>query len=64
MESSKKQSFAGQRCPAQGRRRCREYKAIHEENFLSSWLREDGKSKMKEDQEVEKEDETVVERTV
>ena len=30
----------------------REFQAMREENFLSSWLREDGKSKMKVDQEV------------
>ena len=29
----------------------REYKAMHEENFLGSWLREDWKSKTKEDKE-------------
>ena len=29
-----------------------EYKAMHEENFLSSWLREHGKSKTTEDKEV------------
>ena len=53
----------------------REHKAMHEENFLCSWLREDVKSKTKEDKEVRKdvgkkgkrgrerkEDETVVKR--
>ena len=30
----------------------REYDATHVEDFLSSWLREDGKSKTKEDKEV------------
>ena len=30
----------------------REFKAMHEENFLGSWLRKDSKSKTKEDQEV------------
>ena len=52
-----------------------EYKAVHEENFLGSWLREDGKSKTKEDKEIredvgrrgkrvreKEEDETVVKR--
>ena len=33
----------------------REYKAMHEENFLSSWLREYGKGKTKRDLEVDKE---------
>ena len=53
----------------------REYKAMHEENFVGSWLREDGKSKTREDIEVredvgkkgkrdreKEEDETVVGR--
>ena len=33
----------------------REYKATQEENFLSSWLREDVKSKTKRETEVDKE---------
>ena len=35
----------------------REYKAMHEENFLSSWLREDGKDKEESIMEVDKETE-------
>ena len=33
----------------------REYEAMHEENFLNSWLREDGKGKTKREVEVDKE---------
>ena len=47
----------------------REYKAMQENNFLSSWLREDGKGKTKREMEVDKEvtenkgeDEMVVKR--
>ena len=40
----------------------REYKAMHEENFLSSWLREDGKGKTKREMEVDKEVEDVVKK--
>ena len=35
----------------------REYKAIHEENFLSSWLREDGREKEERMVEVSNENE-------
>ena len=43
--------------PCQGKKgdTIREYKAMHEENFLSSWLREDGKGKTRRDMEVDKE---------
>ena len=33
----------------------REYKAMHEENFLSSWWREDGKGTTKGEMEVDQE---------
>ena len=36
----------------------REFEAMHEENFLRNWLREDWKSKTKEDKEV-REDEGI-----
>ena len=32
---------AGQKCPRNKCEKVREYKAMHEEMFLSSWLRED-----------------------
>ena len=35
----------------------REFQAMHEENFLSSWLREDGKNKEERIMEVDKETE-------
>ena len=46
MEPRKKGKIAGKRCNA----KVREYNAMHEENFLSSWLREDleGKEERKE----------------
>ena len=38
----------------------REYKAMHEENFLSSWVREDVEDKKERKMEVDKESEEVV----
>ena len=50
MEFFEKQSFARQRCLAQGEGDAiREYEAVHEENFFGSWFREDWNSKTKED---------------
>ena len=57
MESRKKQSFARQRSVLLQEEgdTIREYKAMPEENFLSSWLREDGKGKTKREVEKDKE---------
>ena len=41
--------------PKEGGDGIREYKAVHEENFLSSWLRKDGKNKEEIIMEVDKE---------
>ena len=53
MESNKKQALQDRGAlPREEGDAIREFQAMREENFLSSWLREDGKSKMKEDKEV------------
>ena len=77
VESSKKNTALQDRgaLPREEGDAIREYKAMHEENILNSWLREDGKSKTKEGKEVtedmcekgkrgrkKEEDETVVKR--
>ena len=54
LESRKKQSFARlSALPREEVDTIREFQALHEENFLSSWLREDGKGKTKREVEVE-----------
>ena len=53
---ARNKAVARKRCPAWGRKRHHSIeKAMHEENFLSSWLRESGKSKTKREMEVDKE---------
>ena len=53
VESSKKKALQGRGALSREERdTIREFQAINEENILSSWLREDGKSKTKEDKEV------------
>ena len=38
---AREKRITGERCHSQGRSAIREYKAMHEKNFLSSWLRQD-----------------------
>ena len=46
-----RENVAGQRCIAQGKEDIvREYKATHEENFLSSWLREEMDKESREEE--------------
>ena len=38
---AREKRITGERCHSQGRSAIREYEAMHEKNFLSSWLRQD-----------------------
>ena len=60
MECRQREHVAGQRYVAYGRRIVREYKAMHEENFLSSWRRADlvGKEQRKDKEEKVREEES------